>query len=108
MKFSFVWFLVISVGAIDVNSASPPSDVVWPTPDILKEADIFKDSAPSAFVMLPASLIQIRGVSSGEGSFLMLCMIIAILFVYKHASETGKKIKCGINKYDFKNQVYSI
>jgi len=57
--------IVISVGAVDINDDQPPSNFLWPTPEILEEADIFKGSAPSAFVILPASLIQLRGMSSG-------------------------------------------
>ena len=63
--------LVISVAAVDVNSDKPPSDVMWPTPDMLEEVEIFKDSALSAFVMLPESFIQLRGMSSGENYVLL-------------------------------------
>ena len=65
--------LVISVEAVDVDSGRPPSDVLWPTPELLEEEIIFKGSAPSAFVMIPSSLIQLRGLSSGT---IGLCSII--------------------------------
>jgi len=63
--------LVISVEAVDVNDDRPPSNVLWPTQEILEEVEIFKGSAPSAFVMIPASLIQLRGMSSGQAYMLL-------------------------------------
>ena len=60
-----MFYVVISVEAVDVNNVESISDVSWPTPGIKEQAELFKSTVPFASVMIPGDLIQRRGMASG-------------------------------------------
>lgn len=61
-----VFSIVISAEAVNVsNSEDIMSDVMWPTPGLKEQVELFKSTVPFASVLIPGDLIQRRGMSSG-------------------------------------------
>ena len=61
-----IFFIVISAEAVDVSDDGEViTDVMWPTPEIKEQVELFKSTVPFASVMIPGNLIQRRGMASG-------------------------------------------
>jgi len=52
---------VISVQAVDVTNNETIPDLLWPTPDVLEQAELFNDSISLVSIVIPGDLIQRRG-----------------------------------------------
>ena len=79
-----IFFIVISAEAVDVSDDGEViTDVMWPTPEIKEQAELFKSTVPFASVMIPGDLIQRRGMASGIKLLLslpeyLLCLISSV------------------------------
>ena len=47
---------------VDVTNDETVSDLLWPSPDVLEQAELFIDNIPLVSIVIPRDLIQRRGM----------------------------------------------
>ena len=82
-----IFYVVISVEAVDIDNEESISDVTWPTPEIKEQAELFKSTVPFASVMIPGDLIQRRGMASGIHSYQSMFVKINNMIIYLNSLE---------------------